>query len=163
MAKKARFAAAGVFAAALAGGVLGVTGVPGKSVGAAPVGALSGNTPVAASSGAPASGAGSSAGVIPRTGQKPGNLSTSASLKCKKGQVCTWTQYNYKGDPGFSGARRGACYHGSPFRSMKNRTSKRLRVYVDMKCRGTTYQIVRPGASVKKFSRGGNRWSYKVQ
>ncbi|GAA4381135.1 hypothetical protein GCM10023088_45420 [Actinomadura verrucosospora] len=68
-----------------------------------------------------------------------------------------------KGDPGRSPARRGACYHGTPFRSMKNRSSKRLWVYIDMKCRGNLYEVVRPGASVKKFYRGGNRWSYKVK
>ncbi|MGI5207557.1 peptidase inhibitor family I36 protein [Spirillospora sp. CA-108201] len=161
MAKTARFVAAGVIATALGGGVLGVVGGQENSTGAAPVGALSSTKAIAGSSGAPESGA--PAGATTGTRQKSGSLSARVPLKCTKGRVCTWTQYNFKGDPGRSLAKRGACYHGSPFRSMKNRSSRRLHVYVDMKCRGDSYQVVRPGASVKKFRRGGNRWSYKVK
>ncbi|WP_433462055.1 peptidase inhibitor family I36 protein [Spirillospora sp. CA-128828] len=134
--------------------------MPAASAGAAPAGAFSGNTPAAASSATPGADVGPASDVILRVGRKPGQLSTSAALKCTKGRVCTWTKYNFKGDPGRSKAERGVCYHGSAFRSMKNRTSKRLRVYFDMNCRGS-YQVVRPGTSVKKFRRGGNRWSCK--
>ncbi|WP_026412753.1 peptidase inhibitor family I36 protein [Actinomadura oligospora] len=91
-----------------------------------------------------------------------GTADAHSKIKCNKGEICTWTKYDFKGSPGFSGAHKGVCYHGHPFRSMRNRSSKSVRVYFDMSCKGS-YQTVKPGALVGKFHRGGNRWSYKVR